>query len=396
MTWVLVAGALGGFVLAFVSWRGSPQAARLRVTGLVPVSAPTSATTSAPTLAPTAARPKLSLVGRFTAKRAPDPTVEVLVLLDADVRAGVAPAAALSHALASVGPDFYPQTQAACRAGLEIAQTLKREASLRSEPAWALVATCWLASETYGASLSPMLKEVIGVSRRRHRATQQLRAQLAAPVAGAKLLAGLPLLGMGLGFLLGANPIAWLLGSPVGWVVALVAIAFETLGLLWVRRIMRSATNPRWFREVESASALSQLIAALLKSGVTLLVAIEAAADSTNGQLSENLKRVASRMRLGADPEVAWGELAKDENFRLLAKVLIRSSQTGAPVQHSLASVVEATNDQLSSDLEARARAAGVRAVAPLALCFLPAFMLVTVVPIVGSLLPTVLQLPSR
>ena len=76
--------------------------------------------------------------------------------------------------------------------------------------------------------------------------------------------------------------------------------------------------------------------------------------------------------------------------------MLIRSSQTGAPVQHSLASVVEATNDQLASDLEARARAAGVRAVAPLALCFLPAFMLVTVVPIVGSLLPTVLQLPSR
>jgi pilus assembly protein TadC len=112
--------------------------------------------------------------------------------------------------------------------------------------------------------------------------------------------------------------------------------------------------------------------------------------------LSEGLGRGLA----GSSIRVRWGkrwrrgELTEDENLRLLAKVLLRSSQTGAPVHQSLVSVVEAARDQLASSLEARARSAGVHAVAPLALCFLPAFMLVTVVPIVGSLLPTVLQLP--
>jgi Flp pilus assembly protein TadB len=331
------------------------------------------------------------------------------VLLDADVRAGIAPSSALLHALQSISPEFLPQTQTACVTGIDIAQALKREATANgqtattntqktttnTQSAWSLLSACWAVSDKYGASLSSMLQEVIGVCRRNHRATQQLKAQLAAPVAGAKLLAGLPALGLGLGFLLGANPIVWLLGNPIGWVVAAVAIAFEVAGVFWVRRIMRGATNPKRFSEIDAAATACQLIAALLKSGVTLLIAIEVAAKAISGPTSQRLSLVANRLRLGADPALAWGELTEDENLRLLAKVLIRSSQTGAPVHQSLVSVVEAARDQLASALEARARSAGVHAVAPLALCFLPAFMLVTVVPIVGSLLPTVLQLPS-
>jgi hypothetical protein len=42
-----------------------------------------------------------------------------------------------------------------------------------------------------------------------------------------------------------------------------------------------------------------------------------------------------------------------------------------------------------AGELELRARAVGVKAVAPLGVCFLPAFVLLAVVPIVGSMLRT-------
>ena len=57
-----------------------------------------------------------------------------------------------------------------------------------------------------------------------------------------------------------------------------------------------------------------------------------------------------------------------------------------------LAAVADDQRDEARMQAESAARAAGVRSVAPLVACFLPAFILIGIVPIVASLALPLLQ----
>jgi tight adherence protein B len=76
---------------------------------------------------------------------------------------------------------------------------------------------------------------------------RRVAAELAAPKATARLLAGLPVLGVGMGYLMGADPVGLLVSTPVGAALLVTGLAFETAGLLWVGRIARAAERGmRW------------------------------------------------------------------------------------------------------------------------------------------------------
>ena len=53
------------------------------------------------------------------------------------------------------------------------------------------------------------------------------------------LLAGLPMGGVGLGYAIGADPLAVLLHTPLGVVCAVTAIGLQLAGLAWSARITR-------------------------------------------------------------------------------------------------------------------------------------------------------------
>jgi len=67
------------------------------------------------------------------------------------------------------------------------------------------------------------------------------------------------------------------------------------------------------------------------------------------------------------------------------------ASATGAPLAATVSAVADDARERARWDAEASARRAGVRAVGPLAVCFLPAFLLLGVVPIVASVAGQVL-----
>jgi pilus assembly protein TadC len=97
------------------------------------------------------------------------------------------------------------------------------------------------------------------------------------------------------------------------------------------------------------------------------------------------LAPAAASLRLGATPSQALAELADDPATEDLGRLLTRALEGGA----APADVVR----RLAADRRAAARAAatedvqrvGVAVVAPLGLCFLPAFVLLGVVPIVAG-----------
>jgi tight adherence protein B len=66
---------------------------------------------------------------------------------------------------------------------------------------------------------------------------------LAGPRATALVLAGLPLVGMLLGAVIGVNTIAVLLGTPAGHACAVAGALFWGAGRRWTSRLVRSATR---------------------------------------------------------------------------------------------------------------------------------------------------------
>ena len=99
---------------------------------------------------------------------------------------------------------------------------------------------------------------------------------------------------------------------------------------------------------------------------------------------SRTVDEVRAALALGATPQEAWARVPTA--FAPIAAAICRSQESGAPLAQVLALTAEDLRRAHRGVVQAAARAAGVRVVGPLALCFLPAYLLLGVVPIVASL----------
>jgi tight adherence protein B len=88
-----------------------------------------------------------------------------------------------------------------------------------------------------GAPLAELLERIEADARAADRGLAAAQAQAAGARATAWLLAALPLGGIGLGYAIGADPVAVLLHTPVGGVSAVVAMALQAAGLRWAERL---------------------------------------------------------------------------------------------------------------------------------------------------------------
>jgi Flp pilus assembly protein TadB len=125
------------------------------------------------------------------------------------------------------------------------------------------------------------------------------------------------------------------------------------------------------------------LLAACVVAGRPIEDALRAVAQAVGPPLSNVLAALVARLALGGDPIAEWHRLRDHEQLGALARTLLRSLESGAPMADGLLLLAADTRRARSTALQQRARSVGVRAAAPLALCFLPAFMLVGVVPTV-------------
>ena len=96
-------------------------------------------------------------------------------------------------------------------------------------------------SEQVGAPLADVLERVADGIGDAQEAQAQRRLAFVGPVASARLLAALPLGGVGLGYALGTDPIAVLTDGGVGTIVGLVGIIVNCVGALWMRRLIADA-----------------------------------------------------------------------------------------------------------------------------------------------------------
>lgn len=105
-----------------------------------------------------------------------------------------------------------------------------------------LAASCAL-SETLGCEASRCL-DAVAAAWRRARMIEDLRRQAyAMPQATVRLLTALPAVTVGFGEVLGARPVAFLLGSPRGLMCLAAGGVCYVAGLIWMRRLMRALSR---------------------------------------------------------------------------------------------------------------------------------------------------------
>lgn len=176
----------------------------------------------------------------------------------------------------------------------------------------------------------------------------------------------------------GAVGIALAVGGTIG---ILVGIASAGVGLSLLRH-----AAPKDADDELTAHALPQLtdlLAATVAAGAALPAAIDAAAGAVDGSSGAALRRASAALALGATTQEAWRRAGPA--FAPVGAAFTRSAHSGAALATVLASLAEDMRRDRRTAVDVAARAAGVKAVAPLVVCFLPAFVLVGVVPIVVS-----------
>lgn len=181
--------------------------------------------------------------------------------------------------------------------------------------------------------------------------------------------------GAGLLVLVGAPSAAWLpVAVGIGGAV--------TVGLGWLWPV------PGPDRAVaRQLPGTLELLAACLAAGASMRTAVETVGGVSAPASAAVLERVAGQLRIGRSDADAWLALAEDPAWGAVARSVARSARSGTSLVEALLVHAEDQRRRTEAAQTRVARSAGVRSVLPLMVCFLPAFVLVGVVPTVAGLL---------
>lgn len=166
--------------------------------------------------------------------------------------------------------------------------------------------------------------------------------------------------------------------AVTGWVAALVG---SVVTAAVVHRASRSSATDR--SDPLRLAAGWDLLAAGLRAGLSVPVAVRSVADELTGTAAVTLLRVADQLVLGADPVAAWEPALDDPDTAELARAARRSARSGSGLAAVAGDIATRHRSSMEQRAQARVQRASVWVAAPLALCFLPAFLCLGVLPVV-------------
>ena len=342
--------------------------------------------------------------GRHRGRAQGPPRVRELALLVAEVstrlRAGAPTSAAWAHAMDRIGATDSGGVDAAYPPILDEWATRPTrwramlaggnspgEAAARVGAASVIVACRF--SSGLGAPLADVLDAIGDAIDDAQAVEESRRVASAGPLMSARVLAALPLVGVGAALALGASPWAFYTGGGPGSVCAAVGVAAWGAGIASCRRILErcrrsEASGPPTGSGVVSADgALAcDLVASALACGASIPRALAALAEACS---HEELAWTARALRVGASWEEAWEDAPTWA--RPLGEALEASWTCGTDPEGMLAR--SAAWERRTRLVEARTKAEelSVRLVGPLGVFFLPAFLALGIAPLLAHLM---------
>jgi len=129
------------------------------------------------------------------------------------------------------------------RTGAALGKSAAGVRSGRDMRVWGELAACFDTAEASGCPLADVLARFAAHLETEDDAEAARQTALAGPRATVRLLTWLPLSGLGLGLLLGVDPVATLLGNPWGLLALAAGAVLTTAGRLWSSRLVRAAAG---------------------------------------------------------------------------------------------------------------------------------------------------------
>lgn len=175
-------------------------------------------------------------------------------------------------------------------------------------------------------------------------------------------------------------------------VAAVAPMAAPLVGLAawwWPRRRARRAAARLVEQVADELPQLVDLLVLAAGAGLTPMAAVRVATQRMDGPIAKALAAADRAVELGEHPEVAFEAVVVElgEPVRSLVSALLASLREGTPLEAVLTRVGEEARLLRRRQAEEAARRVPVRLLFPLVLCTLPAFALLTVVPLVISAL---------
>lgn len=219
--------------------------------------------------------------------------------------------------------------------------------------AWRGLATAWTVATEAGAPLAPTLRDFAASLRSLAQAQREITVALASPVATARMVMALPVVGVLFGIALGFNTLATLFTTPTGAGCLVVGSLLLVVASRWNRALVTSA------QPTDLTPGLEFDLMAIAVSGGSAI----------------------DRARASVDRAVDACGLPLDQASGVEA-VLDLSRRAGVPAAELLRSEAEVRRLDARAEVQERASALSVRLMLPLGLCILPAFMVLGVLPL--------------
>ena len=181
-------------------------------------------------------------------------------------------------------------------------------------------------------------------------------------------------------------------GLAPGWAWPSAPVVGLAVVVLLGRVEPAAARRRRQVLVLQTPQAL-ELMASCLAAGLPVRGACRVVVDAFDGPVAEDLGRVRASTDLGVSDADAWLQLADHPQFGPAAADLARSVESGTLLVSTLRHHAVQARARREAELQVVARSVGVRSVLPLMTCFIPAFLLLGVVPTVASALARALVL---
>ena len=210
-------------------------------------------------------------------------------------------------------------------------------------------------AEVFGGPVARTLRRQAEVVAQMQAAIRSLEVAFATPKATSRLMLWLPPGGFLFGQLIGLNPLPTIVHNVVAQISILLGAFLQIAGILWSRNILK-----RGRPKLTDTGLTFDLVAIGLRAGLSPLVVT---------------RRLSTLVDIN-DPD--RGQLARLE---------LLSRRTGAPLESLLLAQADNARLNAAAVAEAQVAALAIKLLIPLGVVILPAFVLMSVVPIFISVL---------
>ncbi|MCX6396312.1 MAG: type II secretion system F family protein [Propionibacteriales bacterium] len=191
-----------------------------------------------------------------------------------------------------------------------------------------------------------------------------------------------------------ARPLLSCLAFLAGWTVlgGAAGLVAGALAAASGWRVLGNVESPAAVRRRETLERelpmAVHLLGAALGAGTSPVTAVLAVAEALPGPVADEFRGVHHRLFLGVEPAAAWGGLVGP--LLPLGATMTRAHESGASVRDAVEHLAEDLRLGARARADGLARSVEVRASAPLGVCFLPAFVLLGIVPMTVGIFSSV------